>query len=115
MIKAFSEGDKVILDLCGRRRDVLLACDDALKLAEALDRHAVDAERAPPEMNRLRPWGVKVESWDGLVNLRLDPPEVGDPDRVPLPAQIARRLAELIREKSSMARVNVSELLVKGA
>lgn len=104
MLKIFSENDHVIIDLCGRRRDVLLSCLQADDVAEALEARATDAEKAEPTIIRGEKWGVKVESYDRQVALRFDPPLGVMTDRVILPAGIARQLAGLIRSKASWAQ-----------
>lgn len=90
-------GDKVMLDLGGRRRDVLLTPLCAARLAGVLDEQAALAERAPPELVRGEVWEVGTDSYDGRVVLRFTPPGLGHPERVPLPASVARQLAETLR------------------
>ncbi len=97
------EKDKVVLDLGGRVRDLLLDCDMALELANTLEAWARIAEKQPLAPFRGEPWGCKVESYDGKVAIRFRPP-LGNPTRVPLPAGMARKLAETIRAKESWAR-----------
>lgn len=114
MLSVFAENDRVIIDLCGRRRDVLLKCDAALRLAETLDARADDAAQGPASVFHGEQWGCRVESYDGTVALRFSPPSVGNPERVPLPAAAARQLAGVIRDKESWARHRM-RLVVQGA
>jgi hypothetical protein len=104
MLRIFSETDRVIIDLCGRRRDVLLSCLQADDVADSLDERAADAEKAEPTLYRGERWGVKVESYDRQVALRFEPPFEVTTDRVTLPPDAARRLASLIRSKASWAQ-----------
>jgi hypothetical protein len=97
-----AESGLVVLDLCGRRREVLLPCDVALRLAEAIEAAAKVAE-TELAVSTGSPWGCKVESYDGFVALRFDPPTVGNPETVPLPPDVARKLADLIRFKEQQA------------
>lgn len=103
MLSVSQERDRVILDLHGRRRDVLLPCDVALRLAEALETAADLAEREPPTLIRGERWGCQVESAYGQVCLRFTPPDLGNPERVPLTAAAARKLADVIRFKEEQA------------
>lgn len=98
-----AEAGLVVIDLCGRRRDVLLSCDAARATAASLER-AADAADMIPTLFRGEMWNCDVESYDGYVAMRFDPPEVGSPSRVPMPPVAARRMAELIRDKESWAR-----------
>jgi hypothetical protein len=97
------EGDKVLLDLGGRRRDVLLTPLAAADLAEALEAAADAAARAPAKLFRGEPWGCHVTSFDRHVALRFVGPDVGLPERVPLPPAAARRLAAKLEENASWA------------
>jgi hypothetical protein len=99
-----AEGDKVIVDLCGRRRDVLLTPGEAERLAAALEENAALAEREMPELVRGEVWGAKVESFDGKVAIRFCPPLAVATTRVPLSAKAARLLAAVIRDKASWAK-----------
>lgn len=97
-------GDKVWLDLGGRKRDVLLTCAAAEAFARGLEGAAALAGAEPPGLFGGEWWGVRVESFDGFVALRFDPPEVGAPGRVPLSVAAARKLAGLVRDKAAWAR-----------
>jgi hypothetical protein len=97
------EGDKVILDLGGRRRDVLLTPLAADDLAEALEAAADRAARAPAELFRGERWSAHVTSFDRKVALRFTGPDLGLPDRVPMPAAAARALAAKVRENATWA------------
>ena len=81
------------------RRDVLLSCADAEKLVEALRVASRQAELGHPSLYRAEPWQCMVESYDGLVALRFSRPA----KRVPLPALVARRLADHIEFKKQQA------------
>lgn len=97
MLSVTAAGDKVMLDLGGRKCDVLLTPLNAARLAGALDDQAAVAERAAPELVLGEVWAIRTDSYDGCVALRFTPPGLGSPDRVPLPAGVARRLAETLR------------------
>jgi hypothetical protein len=103
VLRVGAESGLVVLDLCGRRREVLLPCDVALRLAEAIDGAAKIAESEPAPLSRGEVWGCKVESYDGFVALRFDPPTVGNPSAVPLTPAAARWLADSIRFKEQQA------------
>lgn len=113
MIKAFAENDLVILDLCGRRRDVLLSCGTAADLAQRVRELADEAEAADSTIFVGRIWDVKVESFDTAIALRFTPPwqSQGDPWRVPMRAGAARRFADLIDSKVSFAQYGMRLVL----
>lgn len=113
MIGVYVEDGQVLLYLGSRRKDVLLDVDAAYQLSEHL---SVGADRADESRKvggiylPLRPtkyhgqqWGVKVESYDGTVAIRFRPPESGAGDRVPIPTEMARHLAGLVRFKAQQA------------
>lgn len=102
-ISVHQEGDRVVLDLDGRRRDLLLSPLSALHLAEALEGAAVRAELAEPTLCRGEVWDVFVTSFDRQVALRFTPPLGVTCERVPMPALAARRLADLVRTNANMA------------
>lgn len=105
-VSVTSDRDHVIVDLHGRRRDVLLSCDAASIMADALEQHATDAEvieRTNPSVFKGEPWGVRCQSFDGAVALRFDPPGPGNPSRVPMPPRVARQLAAKLRFERSFA------------
>lgn len=104
MITVGIEQGLITLDLGGRRRDTLLSCASALRLAEALDLAVLEAEPHQPRLIRGEVWSCKVESFDGLVALRFSNPDIGAPARVPLPPAAARQLAEAIRTKAEQAK-----------
>lgn len=103
-MKVFQQGDKVMLDLGGRIRDVLLSCGEAERFAEALERGANGAELAPGELIRGETWNIVVKSFDRRVGIRFIPPDCGYPERVPLPVGAARALARRVREEASWAQ-----------
>jgi hypothetical protein len=114
MVSVSAEGDKVVLDLHGRRRDVLLSPLDALRLADALDEKAAGAERAAPELVRGEVWNVHVTSFDRKVALRFTPPLGVTCGRVPMPAGAARRVAELLRSNAELAGYGMRIRVVPG-
>lgn len=103
MVRVSHNGDKVIVDLGDRVRDVLLTCGQAEDLEQALRRLANVAELAAPELVRGEMWDVKVESYDGCVAVRFVPPFAGNATRVPIPFDVARKLADLVRFKREQA------------
>jgi hypothetical protein len=113
-IRVEVEQDRVVIDLGGRRRDLLLSCSQAYALADGLDAAAAFALAEAPALALGESWGVQVESYDGLVAVRFDPPHVGAPERVPMTPQAARKVAEMVRFKASQAEHKM-RLVVKGA
>jgi hypothetical protein len=103
VLRVGAESGLVVLDLCGRRREVLLPCDVAVRLAEAIEAAAIFAATEPAPLSRGEVWGCQVESYDGLVALRFDPPSAGSPSTVPLTPAAARWLADSIRFKEQQA------------
>lgn len=103
MVKVYASGDKVLLDLCGRRRDLTLKPLEAAQLADMLDDRAAVAEQAEPELVRGEQWDVHVRSYGGLVAVRFYSPGLGSPERVPMPAQAARKLAGILRQNAQAA------------
>lgn len=99
----FVEGDKVMLDLGARRRDILMTCGEAEKFAAHLEAGANTAERATPEVVKGDHWEIEVQSYDGQVACRFHAPGPGYPERVPLPASIARKLAARVCFKAQQA------------
>ena len=99
----FVEGDKVIVDLGARRRDVLMTCGAAEKFAESLEAGANGAELAVPSLVKGERWAVGVQSYDGQVACRFVGPGPGYPQRVPLTAALARMLAGRVRFKAQQA------------
>jgi hypothetical protein len=113
-IRVEVERDRVVIDLGGRRRDLLLSCSQAYALADGLDQAAAFALAEPPALALGESWGVKAESYDGLVALRFDPPFAGAPELVPMTPAAARKVAEAVRMKASQAEHKM-RLVVKGA
>lgn len=113
MLTVRQEGDKVILDLGGRRRDVLLTPLAAADLAAALEAAADLAARAPAQLFRGERWSAHVTSFDRHVALRFDGPWSGRPSRVPMPPDVARRLAAKVRENATWAGYGM-RLLIGG-
>jgi hypothetical protein len=98
-----SEGGRVVIDLGGRRSDLLLSCAQAERFAGALRLAASEAELAPPSLAKGERWACKAESFDGLVAVRFFPPSVGAPERVPLTPEAARALADAVDWKRQQA------------
>lgn len=111
MIDVFQDRDRIILDLHGRRQDVLLPCDAALKLAEALEAAAGLAELEPPTLFHGDKWRCQVESAHGHVCVRFHPPGPGLADRVPFTVVAARKLAEVLRFKADQAEAGLRLVL----
>lgn len=103
MIGVYQDGDRVMVVLTERRRDVLLTCSNAEKLCYNLRNAAALAELSLPQPPLGQTWGVLVESFDGYVAIRLTPPFVGAPDRMPMTPDAARKLADLIDFKKQQA------------
>ena len=103
MLKVYAAGDKVLIDLCGRRRDVLLSPLEAVQFADMLDDRAAWAEQAEPELVKGEQWDCHVRSYGGRVVVRFYSPELGLPERVPMPAGAARQLAEVLRANARAA------------
>ncbi len=97
------EADKVIIDLGGRRRDVLLYCAAAEELEHALRAAADLAEKELPTPVRGERWGLHVESFDGMVAMRFDPPLGVTKVWVPMPFKVARRVADMVKFKREQA------------
>lgn len=108
MFSVSVDGDKVMLDLHGRRFDVMMSCAEAERFAHALELAANGAEREPPSLNRGQPWECKIVSYDGMVGIRFYPPHVGAPNRVPLTPEIARVLAGRVTFKMQQAKHKMS-------
>jgi len=104
-MRVFTDKDKVILELGGRKNSMLISVSAARDVAESLDLHAGYAERETPEIATGEMWNAKVESFDGQVGFYFQPPpsHVGNPSRVPLTSVAARRVAEVIRDKANFA------------
>lgn len=103
MLKVFTENDKVIIDLSNRKRDVLLTPLSAEKLADTLEEKALVAENSLPGLFRGEQWEIKVTSFDGYVVIRFYPPFLGNPEQVPLPPGIARKLTIMLRRNAIWA------------
>ena len=83
---------------------MLLRCKDADTLVETLRSFAGYAEKQPPTIVKGEWWQVFVESYDGFVVIRFWGPEVGYPERVPMPADVARKFADWVEFKGQQAR-----------
>jgi hypothetical protein len=103
MFYVYQEGDKVLLDLKQPVRDILLTCGQAEVLENELRQKADLAELATPEIIKGETWDLKVESYDGLVAIRIIPPFGVRTDRVPLPSAAARKLADMVQFKCQQA------------
>lgn len=96
MLRVFQESRRVIVDLGGRKRDILLPLLPAAKF-EGLLREKIElAEREPPEL-LTQTWRLKVLSFDRLVTIRLWAPDGETPERLPLTVEAARWLADRVR------------------
>lgn len=109
MIAVYAEGDKVIMDLCGRLRDAILTPLEAERLADAMEERAADAERAMPELVRGEVWSLFVTSFDRHVVLRFTPPPEAGPGvhRATMPPRAAREAARMVRANAVMAGVGM--------
>lgn len=108
MIKVCTNGDKVILDLCGRKRDVILSPLEAANLAGALCEAATLAEAELPGLIIGDVWSVFVTNFDRHVVMRITPlNDVGNPERVPMPGKAARKIADLLRTNADFAGVGM--------
>ena len=103
MLKVFQESDKVIIDLCGRKRDVIISPLEAERLADALDENANAAELETPQLVRMDIWNCYVTNRDHLVVMRFTPPDGITATRVPMPHKAARAIADLLRTNANMA------------
>ncbi len=106
------ENDLVILDLGERKCDLLLSCAQAEQLAEALISASEFAEQGEPSLVKGERWNIQVESFDGMVAMRITAPAVGYVSRVPVSSRAARSLSELLVEKASWAKHKM-RLIVK--
>lgn len=95
MVTVQYEGDRVIVGLQGRRRDVLLTCGCAEEFAMALRGAANGAENQETSL-LTEVWGAKVLSFDGFVAIRFFPPIGTTTTRVPMPAGMARKMADAV-------------------
>ena len=108
--------DRVLVDLGGRRRDLMLEPWDAARFAEELERQAAHCERwlaagGRGELVKGSSWTALVRSWDGLVNIRFNcDGAAGLHARLSIPAAAARQLANETRLKVTEARFRVSIL-----
>jgi len=105
-MKVFQERDRVIIDLQGRRHDVLLRWREGERLIHAL-RQLADVAEAWEAANGpsllTESWACEVRSRDGYVAIRWRPPGIGYPERVPLPPKAARMLADNVEFKLQQA------------
>ena len=103
MFAVCQEDDKVIIDLMGRRFDLLITCEQAEKMEQSLRDAANLAETAPASLIKGEQWNLKCESFDGMVALKFFPPHVGAPSRVPLTPVAARAVADAVKFKREQA------------
>lgn len=68
--------------------------------ANSADKNALAGDLAVMRGER---WSCRVESYDGFVAVRFFSPGPGHPDRVPLTADAARRLADRVEFKKQQA------------
>lgn len=103
MIRANVENDLVVLELSERKRDEFLDADVALALAEQLLAAADDASKHwPKSLDQMRPYKILIRPAYGQVLIRIDPPEPGFVDRVPMPAWAARTFAAKLRSSAGV-------------
>lgn len=107
--KLRQEGNRVVLDLMGRRRDLLLSCAQAEVMVRGLLELAREADRAPLEI-LTEDWKAQVRAEGGLVAVRLIPP-FGATDRVALPPPTARAIARQVE----FARLKIAYEQERGA
>lgn len=99
MIKCFAEKDRVILDLCGRRSAfgfdwrtaeplVIALRDDAARVEDYLKTHQPSIATSE--------WDVKIQSYDGGIWFQVKSSIPGAPDRIPMPPEMARKMADRI-------------------
>lgn len=105
----------VILALESRRHEALITCSAAERLVEALRKAAGLLDGLIPPKVLGEAWGCQVESYDGYVAFKFDPPTVGAPKRVPLPALMALKLADLIEFKMQQAKYKMRFAFTNGA
>lgn len=103
MITVEVDRDKVLLVSDSKKKDWLLTCDQAFKIAIALETGATEIEKEPPSVIKGELWACRVESFDGLVAIRIEGPELGSSYKVPLPCSVARKLADIIKFKAQQA------------
>lgn len=113
MLRVECERDRVILDFCGRLRDLCLQPGQAERLAEAMETAADYCEQwmqcgGRGEMVKGERWNAFVKSWDGHVNVRFTRiGSIGLHDRVSIPFREAREIADHVRCKVTEARFRV--------
>src|SRR5262245_25698162 len=103
MLKVFHEGDHVILDLCGRKRSVLLTPLGAVQLADSLRESADRAELEPKSLVEGQVWNCFITNMDRQVVMHFRSPDSSVPERVPLPPKVARAIADLLYTNANMA------------
>ena len=107
MIGVHSEGDKVVIVLGARRRDMSLGMIEAEDFAAALERMADSAAVELPSVIRGEQWACQVESFDRKVFVRFYPPSGSTCTRVIMPPAAARKLADEVRFKRQQASYGI--------
>lgn len=114
MLTVAAELDRVVLAFDRRGRDLCLDPGRAFAIADAIDAAAGHAEQWTQSGGRRmvltgEPVEVRVQSWDGKVNVRFSRAV----ERIPIPVEDedgrnpARLLADRIRSKVTEARFRV--------
>lgn len=103
MMKIYAGDGSVVLEMNRRKRDHLFGWKLADVIIESLREAANVADQQVAKAKLVLSWEAKVESYDGFVALQFVGPEAGVPKRIPMPPDIARKLADLIEWKSQQA------------
>lgn len=114
MLTVAIENDKVVIIPSAKKKDWLLSCSQSLFLAIALEEAAKETELIPSSIIKGEIWECKVESFDGMVAIRFINPNVGTPDKIPIPSSIAKSLADIIRFKAEQAEHKMRIVLKHG-
>ena len=104
MLSVRTNRDRVILDLHGRRDTSAMTWKTGERFVETLRKCADEADEwtgLPTICTGVA--NVFIQSHDGQVWLRFTMPTIGNPERVPMPADAARKLADQIEFKLQQA------------
>lgn len=97
MLRVLHEGRNVIMDLGSSMRDICLSPLEAERLEFALRDNADRAEKEQPTLFKGEIWNMRVLSFDRKVVIRVWPPLGVTTAVIPLPIEIARKMADQIR------------------
>lgn len=102
------ERDRVVLDFGGRRDCLQFAPFVGQRFAEEADRCAAQCEAwekagGKGELIKGEPVAVRVQSWDGKINVKFDRTY----DRLLIPYRVMRVIADQVRSKVTEARFRV--------